>query len=179
MKRDEAFYRDHQQRMERFRTGGNVDFNVPIKQSQGKPTASYGSHKPVSAGSTPAPATHVRLVLPWPPTGNHGTKHGGGAHYLTAEHKAYRSRVASIVAQTRTPHVPSPYTAHVVWYPPDRRERDSDNAQKILFDALVKAGVISNDSFADKRTYREDVVLPASPREGYLIITLQPFVGLM
>jgi crossover junction endodeoxyribonuclease RusA len=116
----------------------------------------------------------LTLLLPWPPSGNHATKHTTtGAHYLTAEHKRFRSAVKWIAYQMRAPTIASPYRCAIVWYPPDRRERDSDNLQKVTFDALRHAGVIEGDSMADKIAYSEVVVMPAKPGEGAVSVRIE------
>lgn len=121
----------------------------------------------------PAPRA-TRLVLPWPPTGNHATKHTRtGGHYLTDEHKRFRSTVAAIWAQVKAQPVPSPYRATIVWFPPDRRARDSDNLQKTLFDALIKCGAIADDSMSHRVEYSETVSAHYAPREGACHLTLQ------
>jgi crossover junction endodeoxyribonuclease RusA len=107
----------------------------------------------------------LNLVLPWPPSGNHATRHPSrGVHYLTDAHKVFRKAVAAIVMQVRAKQVASPYSATVVWHPPNRRHVDSDNLQKTLFDALQKAGVIENDSLHHKIAYSETVVWPTKPQ---------------
>jgi len=117
-----------------------------------KPTGRPGA----DAASRPA---DVVIVFPWPPSGNHGTKHpGAGVHYLTEEHKAYREEVARIAQAHGSPHVRSPYGVYVLWGLPDRRRRDSDNCQKVLFDAMKAAGVIADDSMLDRVTYMERIM---------------------
>lgn len=90
-----------------------------------------------------------RLELPYPPgTGNHSVRHVRGRHYLTAQAKAYRGEVA--VAAHRAGmagrKLLGPLRVRYVAAPPDRRERDSDNVEKPLKDALTKAGVWASDS---------------------------------
>ncbi len=115
----------------------------------------------------------VHLVLPWPPTGNHAVKHTrNGSHYLTDEYKAYRATVKSIIAQVRAQPISSPYKVSVVWFPPDNRRRDSDNTAKTLFDSLIAAGIISDDSMRDKREYSETVVLPTKTCDGSVSIAI-------
>lgn len=145
-----------------------ADIGPPHCSKQESAEGSRGS----AAGVAPGPLT-LSLLLPWPPSGNHATKHSTtGAHYLTDEHKRYRAAVASIFAQADAPMITSPYRCEIVWHLPDRRERDSDNLQKVLFDALRHAGAIRGDSMLDKVAYSESVVVPAKPWAGGVLVEI-------
>lgn len=185
MKRDEAWFAEYNAKATRWQRGGQVVDTTSggvDGHAVGKPQQSIGSSlersrmdsQPLgaaTAGIKPGPLT---LILPWPPTGNHGTKHTrSGGHYLTEEHKRFRSAVKSVALQVKARAVHSPYRADVIWFPPDRRRRDSDNVKKTLFDALVLAGVIADDSMRDQPQYTENVVPANQPREGYVQVTLR------
>lgn len=107
------------------------------------------------------------LSLPYPPTGNHATRHAGGRHYLTPEVRAYRIMVDSIVQARRitpvAPKVPCKVVAEI--HHPDNRRRDMDNTWKTLADALTMAGVWADDSqVADLRLVR------MAPRPGGMVV---------
>jgi len=105
------------------------------------------------------PAASARIVLPWPPSGNHGTRHAGGAHYLTREHIDYRAKVLELVTgmRQRPPLGRLRVTAHFAV--PDKRRRDLDNVWKVASDALQHAGLIWDDSAIDElHLYRTPVV---------------------
>lgn len=107
------------------------------------------------------------LSLPYPPTGNHATKHGGGRHYLAPEVRAYRVRVdISVKAQRITPVAPKvPCKVVAEIHHPDNRRRDMDNAWKTLADALTLAGVWADDyQVVDLRLVRME------PRPGGQVI---------
>ena len=87
----------------------------------------------------------VRLILPWPPSGNHATRHANGTHYLTAEHKAYREQVAAIAVRERVVPIVGPLRVAASFTPPDKRRRDLDNNWKIVGDALQHAGIYADD----------------------------------
>lgn len=112
-------------------------------------------HQPAAAGSligAPSDAAARgprRILLPWAPSGNHGTKHAHGAHYLTAEHKAYRRTVADLVAGLRLAPVVGRMRVECRMAPPDRRRRDLDNAWKVVGDALQCAGLYADDCAID------------------------------
>ena len=87
----------------------------------------------------------VRLILPWPPSGNHATRHANGAHYLTDEHRAYREQVAAIAVRERVTPIVGPLRVQAQFTPPDKRRRDLDNNWKVVGDALQHAGVYADD----------------------------------
>ena len=95
--------------------------------------------------SLPSPGT---LTLPWPPSGQHAHGHADNQRYLLPHVKMYRERVAW---EVKRQSVPGRYVMHVHLSPPDRRERDMDNALKTIFDALRHAGYIEADSLAYMR----------------------------
>lgn len=89
----------------------------------------------------------IALSLPYPPTGNHSTKHTkSGGHYTTAEVKAYRQHIGLLVASKRAAvRLSGALVVVVEIHPPDRRRRDMDNAWKTLADALTLAGLWLDD----------------------------------
>ena len=99
----------------------------------------------------------ITLELPWPPTGNHATKHTRtGGHYKTAETVAYRAAVLRLLAgmglgkgqarKTSLRPLAGPLKASWVIAPPDHRARDLDNVRKEAADALTLAGLWVDDS---------------------------------
>lgn len=90
----------------------------------------------------------IRLVLPWPPSVNHiyNRRRGGGV-YLKPSVKAFREKVWYATRSQRAP-MGIDYPVDVVCYlsPPNNRRVDADNLNKAILDALVKAGVLVDDS---------------------------------
>jgi crossover junction endodeoxyribonuclease RusA len=88
------------------------------------------------------------ITLPHPPSGNTGTRHARGRHYLTAEVRAYRETVAALVRQERGLAAPldDRLACVVLWSPPDNRRRDAGNVRKTLDDALTHGGLWQDDS---------------------------------
>lgn len=94
-----------------------------------------------------------KIELPWPPTGNHATKHTKtGGHYTTPQARAYRAAVARSLASmglgTNSQNKPlqGPLTLSWLLSPPDRRARDVDNVRKTAADSLTLAGLWEDDS---------------------------------
>lgn len=83
-----------------------------------------------------------------------------------------------LLARLQLKKVTCPVVMHYVWYEPDRR-RDKDNiafAKKFIQDALVKAGILKNDGWAqiygftdafrvDPENPRVEVEIKEAPRE--------------
>lgn len=91
------------------------------------------------------------LTLPLPPSVNRYYRHVGAKVLISADGRAYRSRVVSeVLMQLRRPPRLSGRLAIIMRvYPPDRRRRDLDNLRKALWDALTHAGVWLDDSQID------------------------------
>ena len=89
------------------------------------------------------------VELPWPSrTGNRAVRHAGGRHYLSKEAAAYRDAVRRDLDRVRMAdrRLAGPYHVELVLQPPDARARDGDNLEKVLWDAIVKAGMLVDDS---------------------------------
>lgn len=115
--------------------------------------------------------------LPWPPTGNHATRHTRtGGHYKTRETLAYRGLVAQIVAAMGMGNLlgkqplSGPLAVEWVLGPPDRRSRDVDNVRKECADALTLAGLWADDSC--KVIRRESFEWTEPVREGRVLVTV-------
>lgn len=91
----------------------------------------------------------IQLDLPWPPSLNHYYRRVGARTLISRAGRLYR---ATVVRQLRHHHS-SPLLGRlqvsIQAYPPDRRRRDLDNAQKALLDALQHAGIYGDDSQID------------------------------
>jgi crossover junction endodeoxyribonuclease RusA len=76
----------------------------------------------------------------------------------------------SILAQRRGfAVIPPPYVLRIDVRPPDRRRRDIDNLVKPVADALVRAGIIEDDSLVDVLSVWRD----APVKGGELRVTIQ------
>lgn len=115
--------------------------------------------------------------LPWPPTGNHATRHTKtGGHYKTRETLCYRGLVAQIVggmgmgSLVGKKPLSGPLAVEWVLGPPDRRSRDVDNVRKECADALTLAGLWVDDSC--KVIRRETFEWTEPVRDGRVLITV-------
>lgn len=89
------------------------------------------------------------LELPWPPrTGNRTTRHARGGHYTAPEVVQYRAEVARLLERLRLSQLrlAGRYEVRLALQPPDSRSRDGDNLEKVLWDSLVKGGLLQDDS---------------------------------
>lgn len=88
------------------------------------------------------------IDLPLPPTGNQlfiNLKRGGRT--LKPVYRQWRDNAAALIAvQAAGSRVSGPYALHISAGRPDRRKRDIDNIIKPISDALVKGGLVDDDS---------------------------------
>lgn len=115
----------------------------------------------------------IRLVLNYPPQSNHLMTVARGRKIMAPKYRLWRDLTASVILGQMKGEEPitGPYTMHVVLDRPDRRRRDLSNVgAKAIEDALVAAGVIADDSLAQK------IVMEWSGRVGkpaYAEVTLE------
>lgn len=113
------------------------------------------------------------LELPWPPTGNHATKHTrSGIHYKTAEAKAYRAAITQLLGWKGLGIDPLTGPLKVEWLlaPPDRRARDVDNVRKECADALTLGKLWADDS---NKVIRDEHFIWTDPVEnGKVLLTV-------
>lgn len=97
-----------------------------------------------------------RLLITFPAvTGNHykSVNFKSRRVYVTAEGKAYRNAVKLDIIKQRNGLQPicTPVEVEVIFYPPDKRRRDSDNLEKVLNDALTLAGLWTDDKLIKRK----------------------------
>ena len=63
-------------------------------------------------------------------------------------------------------HIPGKVKLSIQAYPPDKRKRDLSNIIKVLEDALVRGGLIEDDSLID------DLHITRHEKGGYVLITV-------
>ena len=89
----------------------------------------------------------MNLVLPWPPSTNRIWRHVGSRVLLSREGRAYRTKVAIVVAEARVQGFGrNKVRVRVDACMPDARRRDIDNLWKAAGDALQAARVFDDDS---------------------------------
>lgn len=86
----------------------------------------------------------MEFDLPWPPSVNRYYRHVGPRVLISREGRKYRMMVVSRLGGS--PKLAGKLKLSGDFYPPDARRRDLDNLLKCLFDALVHAGVMEDDS---------------------------------
>ena len=113
----------------------------------------------------------MKLTLPYPPSVNTYWGFRGSRRFLTKKAVEFKKAVAE--AFTGTGFATDRLQITVYLYPPDRRVRDIDNICKPLLDALVQAGVMTDDGQVDYL-----VVSRVSVRAGGMcIVELQAIEG--
>ena len=93
-----------------------------------------------------APQPILELILPYPPSTNHYWRRVGAKTLISREGRAFRRLVCAILAARGIQPREGLLDVVIHLYPPDRRRRDVDNAQKALLDALAHGGAYHDDS---------------------------------
>jgi crossover junction endodeoxyribonuclease RusA len=90
----------------------------------------------------------IKLLLPFPPSGNHRLQLARGKFFPSLLYKRFKSEVNLILHERQITPYPkgAQLGIQLLIEPPDRRQRDLDNIIKSLLDAL-KDG--HNKAFAD------------------------------
>jgi Holliday junction resolvase RusA-like endonuclease len=91
-------------------------------------------------------AASLEFVLPYPPSVNRYYRHVGCRTLISRAGRCYRETVVALLAGRIGRPLSGPLEIDVQLFPPDRRRRDCDNAQKALWDALQYAGAYVDDS---------------------------------
>ena len=103
----------------------------------------------------------ITLELPYPPTINCYYRTVGFRTLISREGRAYRQRVCAILRRAGIQPLDGTLAVGIDLYPPDRRTRDADNAQKALLDAMQHGGVYRDDAAIKKLlTIMRDQVVP-------------------
>lgn len=96
------------------------------------------------------------VCLPYPPSSNtmYGNRADGGGRRMSEKGRKFFADSLMILAGA-TPALLSrgaklpmsgPFDLDLHFYPPDARDRDGDNPEKAVFDALVKCGWLVDDN---------------------------------
>jgi len=86
------------------------------------------------------------IVLPYPPSVNRTLRTVAGRPILSAPYRAWRTEAAEAIARQTVEPVEGRYRLTIWATAPDKRRRDLDNLIKPVSDALVRAGVVQDDS---------------------------------
>lgn len=92
-------------------------------------------------------SSKVILHLPYPPSVNTYWGFNGSRRYLTKKALDFKKLVWCEVILAGKPYFGKQFVkVSIRWHCPDKRLRDIDNPLKPLFDALVQASVMEDDS---------------------------------
>lgn len=95
--------------------------------------------------------------LPWPPSVNGYWRSFRGRQIISRRGRDYRDQVQAELAGTKA--MLGRLKISICLHPPDKRRRDIDNVLKAIFDSLVHAGAMQDDSQIDELyAVRRDVV---------------------
>jgi len=96
----------------------------------------------------------MKFVLPYPPSVNHYWRNYRGRMVISKKGREYRKQVCAMLTPAdgngiRKPPAGGRIALAMDAFPPDRRRRDLDNANKAVWDSLEHAGVYENDGQID------------------------------
>lgn len=120
----------------------------------------------------------MTLELPWPPSVNHYYRHIMVGPYqartiISRKGREFRELAIRWLAEQGFPR--GTYwcglKVSIDAHEPNRRERDLDNLQKPLLDALVAAGVIGNDSQVNRLEIQRAPIV----RGGLIRMVIEPW----
>ncbi len=102
----------------------------------------------------------IEVELPYPPSVNHYWRFFGRRVVISRKGREFKERVRLILAAAHVRTLSGPLVMSVDLYPPDRRRRDVDNAQKSLLDSLQYGGLYEDDSQIVKLVLEKHEPLP-------------------
>lgn len=109
----------------------------------------------------------MEIELPFPPSVNHLWRCVGHRMIVSRRGREYRTSVCSILRGTQP--MTGRLSVSIDLYPPDRRRRDLDNAQKALIDSLAHGGAYLDDSQIDHLEITRRECLP----HGKVIVRIE------
>lgn len=117
------------------------------------------------------------IELPYPPSTNTYWRHPSkgplaGRHLISEKGRAYRTDVQEAILLQRIKPIAGRLAVEILAFPPDRRQRDTDNILKALLDGITHAGVWGDDSQIRRHSveFADEVV-----KGGKVIILIQAF----
>ena len=104
----------------------------------------------------------ISLELPVPVSENRYRRFVGKAPLISRAGRRYRETVRNLFLASGQRPVTGSAAVTMEFYPPDRLRRDLDNLFKSLFDALVYAGAVRDDSLiVEIHARKREVMKPA------------------
>lgn len=104
---------------------------------------------------------YYELYLPFPPTiNNYYKKASHGGRYISEKGRKFRDEVVAAISDQIGDSIPIDYRVmvEIILFAPDKRDRDMDNYNKALLDAITESGFWMDDKLADQVfNYRGEV----------------------
>lgn len=113
------------------------------------------------------------LTLPYPPSANRIWRQYKGRTLKSAVYREWLEVTAHVIAHQRPATVAGKYALTIIATRPDKRARDIDNLVKPISDALAQAGVVLNDSLAERVTvgWSQEGPIPG----GAILVIVEPW----
>ncbi len=110
------------------------------------------------------------FTIPFPPTVNHMIRTFGKQRFMSAEYRAFTGMISVIVKRERVPNFGEQRLAIAIELcAPNKRKFDIDNRAKPTIDALMKAGVMDDDSQIDQLHVKRGPIV----KGGCAIVTVE------
>jgi len=98
----------------------------------------------------------AQFFLPWPPSNNTYYRRVGNKTMISKQGRAYKKVVLDHCMRFGVkPFGEDKISVGIIAYYPDRRRRDLDNLLKAPLDAMMKAGVFTDDSQVESLSIRK------------------------
>ena len=123
------------------------------------------------------------IKLPFPPTINHYYgKTRNGRWYIKAAGVEFRSVVKKILVDAQAEIIDAPCVLKsLILVGKDKRRRDNDNVKKALFDAIMTAGFLVDDSliykYKDVDKSRGGKVMYDVDKKGFCLVEFEKIEG--
>ena len=114
----------------------------------------------------------ITLTLPFPPSVNNYTAIVHGRKILSKRGREWQKQAEADLLMQKPGRIAGEFEIEIEYVQPDRRRRDVDNLNKPILDALVKAGITSDDSDCIRMTATKQ---PADKNKAGAYITIKPY----
>lgn len=113
----------------------------------------------------------LRIELPYPPSVNRLWRFARGHWHISKEGQHYRRNVEAILLASGVRPLEGWLSVFIEMYPPDRRERDTDNVLKAIFDSCQHAGLYKKDYQIARHLVER---MEPEPPHGKVVVQIKP-----
>jgi crossover junction endodeoxyribonuclease RusA len=115
----------------------------------------------------------INLKLPWPLSSNHLYLRRGRYTFISEKGLKYYKDVLDIIEPLKIEMITRPVSLEIYVVEPNKLKRDLDNLLKSVFDSIVKAGLLKDDSLIHSLKIWKGTPPQYSKNDGYILLTLK------